>query len=451
VSAGRLAIAMLGVVGFGVLTVVTSGVALTPTLLFDGPSYVELARHIRAHWFLPPPPVHLRPPLYPTAIALAGWVSGTDGLAAVVSLQAVAWLLVGPLVALWVYRVGGSLLAGCATGCLHYTLGESFMYVRLVYAETLTAALAVGAGFALSASMRGGARAGGWRWLAAALALAAAHARPVYQLLLPLYAAFAVAPQLPGAAAARRAIPFAAAAAVGLLPFYAVNAVVWGSPSFVPIAGYCLANYLGDQRLLGKFPPGLEAVEALYATRFAADPGKERIGWWEVAGDWARLVEARTGAAPGWGALEREMGATAVAVLSRNPGYYVRRWSETWVEFSTGPGAPVPGRWSPISLASAWWAFFWGRLAVWLPFLILALESANAAQRGRGEIVRLVPIATYLAVALANTAIEPWLGQSRYRAQVEVFLLIALGLAATLVWDRARAGRAGWRRPAGPA
>src|SRR5262245_45790039 len=96
-------LATLGVMAFGVLTLVTSKQALAPILLFDGPSYVELAQHIRAHWFRPPPSLNLRPPLYPTVIAVAGWLSSSDGLAVVVNLQVLAWVLVGALVSLWVY------------------------------------------------------------------------------------------------------------------------------------------------------------------------------------------------------------------------------------------------------------------------------------------------------------------------------------------------------------
>ena len=438
----RQVVALSAVVtAFGLLTLATSGQALVPSLLFDGPSYLSLATHIRTHWFFPPPSMNLRPPLYPAVIAVAGWLTGSDGLVAVVNLQVGAWLLVGPLAALWVHRVGGSLLVGGLTGCLYYTLGESFLNVALIYAETITVALAVWAGLALSWSMVGPGGHATSRWLAAALAVATAHARPIYQLLVPLYAAFAAAPLLrrPRAIVIRRAMPFVVAALVGLLPFYVVNAVVKGSPTFVSLAGHSLADYLGDRRLLGKFPPGFEAVEALYATRFAADPSKTRIAWWEVAPDWEQLVRARTGHEPRWGARDREMGATAVAVLSRNPGYYLRRWLETWWEFSTTPGPKVAGPWCPITLTSHVWAFWWRYLGAWGPFVILALEIVNVTKRGRGEVVRLVPIVTYLTVALANTAIEPWPGQIRYRSQVEAFLLIAVGLLTTLIADCGRA------------
>jgi hypothetical protein len=83
-----------------------------------------------------------------------------------------------------------------------------------------------------------------------------------------------------------------------------------------------------------------------------------------------------------------------------------------------------------------------------IPFAILAIEIANVARGGRGEIVRLVPIVTYLAIALANTAIEPWPGQVRYRSQVEVFLVIALGLMAILIWEGVGAAARRWRSQA---
>src|SRR5262249_43932859 len=160
------------------------------------------------------------------------------------------------------------------------------------------------------------------------------------------------------------------------------------------------------RRLLGRFPHGFETIEAFYSSRFAADPNKMRIGWWEVANDWAGAVRARTGTTPGWVALEREMGSTAVAVLSRNPGYYLERWLETWMEFSTSVSPPASGKWCPITLARPGWVIFWIYLGAWSPFAILALEVTNVARRGRGEIVRLVPIVIYLAIGLANTAIE---------------------------------------------
>ena len=316
-------------------------------------------------------------------IAAAGRLSDSDGLAVVVTMQAVAWVLVGLFVALWVYRVGGSLLIGALTGCLYYTLGESFFNVRLIYAETITVALAVAAGFALSVSMLGGSCAWTWRWLAGALALGTAHARPIYQLLLPVYAAFAVAPHVRRLRAVRYAMPFVVAGLIGLLPFYLVHAFVSGSPTFVSGAGYSLPNYLGDRRLLGKFPPGFEAIETLYSIRFGANPDKTHIGWWEVADDWVRTVGARTGREPSSRMLDRVMGATAVAVLSRNPDYYVRRWHETWREFSTSSSPSVSSRWCPINLASSGWAFYWAYLGAWSPFAILAVEFANAARNGR--------------------------------------------------------------------
>src|SRR5215831_14250700 len=140
------------------------------------------------------------------------------------------------------------------------------------------------------------------------------------------------------------------------------------------------------------------------------------------------------------------MGSTAVAVLSRNPDYYLERWLETWMEFSTSVSPPASGKWCPITLARPGWVIFWIYLGAWSPFAILALEVTNVARRGRGEIVRLVPIVIYLAIGLANTAIEPWPGQVRYRSQVEVFLVIALGLAANLIWDWVREAR-GEKRP----
>ena len=71
--------------------------------------------------------------------------------------------------------------------------------------------------------------------------------------------------------------------------------------------------------------------------------------------------------------------------------------------------------------------------------VILAIELVNVAARGSAHLVRLVPIVTYLAVALVNTALEPWPGQIRYRAQVVVFLVVAIGLVTDLILEGGRA------------
>jgi hypothetical protein len=436
---------LVGLILFGILTLVTSRERLEPALLGDGEEYLALANQIRAHWFVPPPTMNIRPPLYPTVIAVAGWLTRSDGLLAVRNLQILAWLLVGPLVALWVDRAGGGLLVGAFTGGLYYTLGIGLFFIKIIYAETITVTVAVAAGLALVWSMTPAGHAGAWRGLAAALALGAAHGRAVFQCLVPLYALFAVGAHAgKPRAAVRAATPFLVAGLVGLLPLYVAHGIRKGSPAFVNVTGHSLANYLGDRRLLGKFPPGHEAVEAVYAVRFALEPDRNIIGWWEVDAAWRGIMISRIGRDPPWATLDNYMAATAVAVLSRNPGYYVRRWFETWMEFTTAVApAPVAGPWCPVTLARPLWVWFGTYLGPWIAFAVLAIELANVAIRGRGELVRVVAIVTYLAVALASTAIEPWPGQIRYRLQVEAFLLVALGLAAgsTASWARAAVQR----------
>lgn len=430
---------LVGVVLFGVLTLVTSGAGFRPSLLGDGEEYVALANQIRTHWFVPPPTMNIRPALYPTILAVAGWLTRSDGILAVRNLQVLAWLLVGPLVTLWVYRVGGSLVAGGLIGALYYTLGIGFFFISIIYAETLTVTVAVAAGLATVWSMRGASRAGAWRGVAATLALGAAHGRAVFQFLVPLYGFAAGVQAGTPRAAARAAMPFLVAAMVGIVPIYIAHGIMKGAPAFVNVSGHSLANYLGDRRLLGKFPPGTEAVEAVYAVRFALEPDRRFIGWWEVDAAWRGIMIAKLGRDPLWATLDTYMGKTALAVLWRNPGYYVQRWFETWMEFSTAVApAPEGGAWCPITLARPGWQWFGTWLAAWLPFAILAGELANVAIRGRGELHRAVAILTYLTVGLVSTAIEPWPGQIRYRLQVDAFLLVALGLAATSMASGAR-------------
>ena len=80
-----IAACLLGVTAFGLVTLASSGETIRPTLLFDGASYVALAQHIRTHWFIPPPSSTRGPLLYPTLLAVAGWLTGSDGLTSVVS------------------------------------------------------------------------------------------------------------------------------------------------------------------------------------------------------------------------------------------------------------------------------------------------------------------------------------------------------------------------------
>ena len=140
------------------------------------------------------------------------------------------WLLTGTVAAAWVGLASGRPLLGVVAGCLDHTLAESFFNVSLVYAETVAAGLAAASGLALTRSLAGSPRAAAWRWLAATLALSAAYARPIFQLLLPLFLAFAVARCLGSGRAvlARVALPFVVAIGVGLLPVYVANAVVKG-------------------------------------------------------------------------------------------------------------------------------------------------------------------------------------------------------------------------------
>ena len=433
---GRAFLVVVGVVILaGLVTLVTrTGRPLQPLLLDDGPSFVEVAEHLLKNGALPP--MELRPPLYPLVLAAFMAISPAPALRYVVLFQAACWIVSAVLVATLVHQLSGGALPAALAGIAYTTLSQSQFFVRLIYAETVTIALSLAAAVALGAALRRADTSGSrWRWLAAGLATGAAYGRPVFQVLLPLFGALVLVDALVrGRPWARRVLPFAAAFVIALAPWYVLHKVVRGAAFFTKGPGYTLTNYLGDRRLLGHFPPAYAEVERAYAARFAAKPEQRYVGWWELYADWPKLYQARTGAPLPGDLIDSDMRRTATAVLLHNPRYWATRWPETWREFSTHPGWSPKGDFSPIRLAWPGWYVFFTYLGLWLPAAILAAEIL-LQRSGRGpDVARLVPIATFVSIALVNTAMEPWPGQVRYRAGIDGFLVAAVvSLAAASV------------------
>lgn len=391
-----------------------------PILSYDGDSYLAAARPVALEG--KPPGIETRPPLYPLLIAgLLHW-GGSAPLVVLVHLQRGLWLATGLLVLASVASLRARKRIAVAAGVAFLLDPEAFQMTSLVYAETLAVFFSVASMLALVA------RPGpSGRWASAWLAVASAWVRPIGQLLLLPLAVAAVAEARGLRGRLRAAIPFVTAGVIGIGSMYALQYLRTGIPSFVPIAGKCHAGYLGDRRLLGRFPPEYAPIERLYERKFAADPQAVRFASWDVAREWPEAYRERTGLTLAPSALDRDMGRTARAVLLANPGYYFSRWREVWQEFSTSSAGPLRGSLCPISLASPAWAAWWRLFGAWVPFAIVALEAILLG-RGLGSPLRALPATIYLFLSIANTAIEPWPGQIRYRTQFVAFLVCAAAL-----------------------
>ena len=408
------------VLAFGLLVLATSGEPATPILSYDGESYLSAARRIAFEG--KPPSIDMRPPIYPALLAAFLRLGGSSPLVPLVHLQRGLWLATGLMVFAVVQRLQPRQAVAVAAGVAYLTDPEVFDLTQLVYAETLAILFSVASMLALVAAP--GSRG---RHAAAWLAVASAWVRPIGQLLLLPIGAAAVLASRGYRGRLRAAIPFAVAGLIGIGSMYGIQYLRTGIPSFVPIAGKCHADYLGDRRLLGHFPPGYAPVERLYAQRFEEQPDSVRIGWWDVAREWPEAYRERTGRPLAPEAVDLDMGRTARAVLLANPGFYLSRWREVWQDFSTTVAGPVKGRFCPISLATPAWAVWWTWFGAWAPFALVALEAILFV-RGVGSPLRGLPAVTYALLSVANTALESWPGQIRYRTQFVAFLVCAVAL-----------------------
>lgn len=405
-----------------------------PDLSYDGSGYVEIANSIRASWSLPP--LETRPPLYPLIVAVSQSLAKERALDALTVLQAVGWIVGALLTFGTVYSLlDRRVLPAAVAALLYCSMAEPVAYISRIYAEALAMTALLGSLFLFTVAWR---RGDGARlpdlYGAAVLALAAAYLRPIFQLVLPLLglAAFLEASISGASHRVRCLLPFALVALVGLGPWYGYHYVTRGSAFFVKTANLSLVNYLGDRRLLGHFAPEDRPIEQLYEHEFAARPNDLVVGWWRVYAPWLSS----------WQSPERpedqfhaELGRVARRTLLRNPGYYVARWWEVWREYSTAAYDVPAGSCCPIAIVQPLWALFWRLCGVWAPAAIFVLELARA--RRTRSFLDVVPVALYLGLAIANTAIEPWPGQGRYRVPVQPLFLISL----FALWPRPRIPR----------
>jgi hypothetical protein len=429
----RSALALAVVLGLAAVLSLHCGAGLTPDLSYDGSSYVGIAQQIVATRSLPR--VEARPPLYPLLIASFVELGHDTALTRLVTLQWIAWL--GCVAAVYAIVLGStsSIAAAALAALLFSTMSGPLRYVHIIYAETFAMFATVATVAAFSFATRSGTprRALAWSTLAAVLGLAGAYLRPICQLL-PALCGILVLLERRRTMVARvvLAAPFAIVILAGLLPWYVQHARTRGGAFFVKGSGLSLVNYLGDRRLLGRFPPEDRQIEDFYRRHFAANPDQPYVSWWETQDDW--VAAATPSLAGNFDRLHLFMGATARHVLLANPDYYLERWWETWHEFSTLTEELCGDTSCAAGIVQPFWRRAWPLVGWWIPFAVLVVEGlAFLADGASATTLRLAPIVVYVAIGVANTAIEPWPGQMRYRAPIEGLLLIAVVTRATLI------------------
>jgi len=418
------------------------GGTLEPDLSYDGISYLNIAETlVRTHRL---PPLEFRPPLYPLLIAPFVGAAGVADLAPVVLMQRAAWIACAVIIFCIVRALRVGVMIATASALVFCSLAGPLRYVHIIYAETFAMLAML---VAMLAFVRGccasGRRALLWFAVAAVVSVCAAYLRPIFQVLPISLGIVALLDR-------RRSIlqriiaasTFVVVLIVAVGPWYLWHARTRGSAFFVKTASFSLANYLGDRRLLGKFPAKYRDIGDFYQRLFEEKPDSPFISWWEAQGDWVIASKSFTGG--DFDRLHAYVGKTSSRVLLANPGYYITRWWETWKEFSTAVDVVPTG--CPTAAMSRIWGRLFAQTGIWLPWAILGLELARWTCWGRrASGAYLAPIAIYLAIGLANTAIEPWPGQARYRSPVEPALLIAAVVASVGAYNAVRAWFAGVR------
>lgn len=404
---------------------------------YDEETYLQVAEQIvRADQI---PHVGMRPPLYPGVIATFLAVDRESALDHVVWLQKVCWVANGVLVFATTCLIGGRPLIGVLAGLAYLTMAEPLDLVRLIYAETIASTLAL---LSLALFVVGSRKPfrSGWLIASALTAAGAAHSRPIFQMLLAvlLFLALLTSGSSWRERAARSA-PFALVGVLLLGPFYAYNAVHRDGLYFVKMGHLGLVNYIGDRRVLGRFPEDLAYVEDIYGDFFERNPNADHAPWWEIVPQWRSAYEARGGRSIPPETFGVHAGRDALRVLVTNPAYWLTRWSETWMDFATSTGKSASSATAcPTQACTGAWSSFWRYAGAWLPVTLLLGQMLCWLRKNPRSATALAPIVAYVAIATANTAIEPWGGQVRYRAPLQGFLLIALGVAASSAIDYVR-------------
>ncbi len=408
-----------------------------PSLFWDSGSFLEVARWILEGRF--PPPVTLRPPGYPLFLLAAG--GGRISLEAAVLVQR----LLGVASVLFLYLAAWELLrrrGPALVSAILFTFMPDLLFMEVtIYSET-TALFFLTLSFWLLVRLAG--RPGSlpaWASLGFCLALGVLT-RPILAVAAPFYAGAALT--LPRASQSTErnllrsflASPWASFSAF-LLPLVVLvggmiywNGSKYGVYRLADGMGFSSLDYVGYPSIYKGLPPRLRWITRVYESKEKEkEPWLPYVRWGLVYKD--LLEEARRQGLDTSDWDRASLGITVRAVRAR-PGAYLGIWMNTFLRFWTKYEV-VYGLWEhyrnredpekaqvcaerffAVRVLKAIFAFLLPILAV-LAFLSFPLTLADRAWKGRGRLPVFWLWLVLGAASLANTAIEPCLGQFRYR------------------------------------
>jgi hypothetical protein len=416
-----------------------------PVVFWDTESYLAYARALADGRI---PRRDLRMPGYPAFVLVAGG-AGLH-LGRIVLAQVALWIAANGLVYAAVRRLTGSVATALAVGLAAVVSVDLLFMSITVYSETLALFLVDAAAVSTVMAFRG-ARPGAWAGAAASLWALAALVRPLFVIALGIFL-LALA-----AAAIRRVVParaVVAAAAIALLVvggWSTVNLARSGTFRFSHGAGLSLLNAVGFPEVHARLPDDHAAVRDVYLE--LARRNGAPVAWWDAIGP----LMARAGEADG-NLVVRDRFATRTALrsIAAAPLGYATVWARALRDFLSdsqllygwypAPDAASPqwpaGTWQHAVVNRAHGAWSTGLRAVTYGSLLLPAVAAlllvatrrRAPRSGAGgEWGFFTLFAIAAAVALLNTAVEPWPGQMRYRYPVQHLQLAIAAASVALV------------------
>lgn len=446
------------VAGLGVLArlllVGTAGAAL----FWDSSGYLGMARRILAHGH--PPRLGLRPPGYPLFLLATNW--GGSFLGGTV----IAQHLLGICTTLFMYVVLVRITRSRAVGILcafAFSMMPDVLFMEVtIYSETLAMFLVTTSVFLMVQDKNESRSVTPWL-LCGIFAAAATWTRPITVILVPIVA-LAILTNESWAGGDKRAVlgrlPRPSPAVVRSLGAFLLPVVLLSGGlvmgNGVTSGGYRLANglgvssldYVGHPSIYRHLPPKLRWISQVYER---LEPDRKRslpyIPWGRALGP---LMEARLGRGLPAGDWDAAALDTSVRAIRARPAAYLRIWLATlksywstyWVQYGlwrrwSDLGRPKkaqvgPARWSAVKFLESVWQRAQPVVSV---LCLLALPAAALDRRREAARRRLVGWlwAGVVGAALLNTAIEPAVGQFRYRMIWSPLILILAAYSLTVM------------------
>ncbi|MCG6962779.1 MAG: glycosyltransferase family 39 protein [Acidobacteria bacterium] len=411
-----------------------------PALYWDSGGYLRVAKRILEHGF--PPPLGFRPPGYPLFIIATSW--GGSFLGGTVIAQHLLGVGTSVLMYLILFRITRSRAAGLL-GVLAFSMMPDVLFMEVtIYSETVAMCLVTSCAFLMVAPRVRSRLWAGWLLCGIVTALAT-WTRPITLVLIPVVAmAILTSEGWTGrqgkSLVARLPLPSAAVArclGAFLLPVVLLNGglMMWhgvtsGRCRLANGMGTSSLNYLGHPAIYKNLPPNLEWISQVYEK---LEPDRAR---WLPYIPWGRaikpLMEARRERglpAADWDAAALD---TTLRAVRARPAAYARIWLATlkayWSSYRVqyglwrtqndvgriGRTQVGPARGRAVSLLES----MWQRLQPVVSLLCLLAFPVACLDRGRQPALRWMVGWLWVCVvgaALVNTAIEPAVGQFRYR------------------------------------